>query len=306
RSSLKLKSFCGYTAPADAQTAEDFTVARKRGVAQEALWRIVYDHDYQPVENTPLTREVTDGQGALLRVEPRFVVPWTPADGSGWSVAPDNRRAFVFDGQSGGLRFDPDANPTKYPLTDWMAYDVTVNQSAAEGASARPPFDTFARGGYDPVQHPLHNVSDIKLHLYYTRQTGDGALVLRTTKLDHAFSVEILPGRARMHMSVGDAEPVLIGEASIPDVRRPMRIELVNADYRVSLSIDGREVLATNDEQYRPDIPWLIETELRGVERPKPRIAIEARDQTCRIEHLSIWRDVYYSWRTMRPIRAVN
>ncbi len=54
---------------------------------------------------------------------------------------------------------------------------------------------------------------------------------------------------------------------------KPIQVELTNVDYRVSLSLDGKEVFATNDAMYHPSISWLRT-------RPGPRPA-EAGGEKC-------------------------
>ena len=98
-----------------------------------------------------------------------------------------------------------------------------------------------------------------------------------------------------------------------------MHVEFSNVDYRVTLRIDGRDVLQTTEKDYAPDIGDL---QLRQEEWqrygqypgrfggtpsrhsppfPPPKVSITAKQQACEISHLSLWRDVYYT-----PILAGN
>lgn len=285
-----------YVGPADATSPGQFKIARKPRVVQEALWRIVYDHDFQPPPKG-LPRDVTNAANQIVRVEPAFRVPWRQVSGSGWGVPADNPRVFTFDNAagSGTLEFDADANPTKFALTDWLSYDVTVNQTTGHGAGARPPFDLFDRGGYVPGHHPLHNVSDVKLQFFHERLSGDGPLRIHLSRQSHRFVVELEPGRARLLHATGDGTPSEVSSADVPARRGPVRVELVHADYRLALRLDGREVLAF---EYEPDPAQLIADDVAGRAHPRPRIAIEADRQAARIAHLGLWRDVYYSSRT--------
>src|SRR5205085_30611 len=80
-----------------AKGSDEWVVQSKPHVAQEALWRIVYDNDFLPHR-------------------PDFVQPWQPADPSagGWVVgSPDNRsHELTFDGRrapgTSWLTFAPD------------------------------------------------------------------------------------------------------------------------------------------------------------------------------------------------------
>ena len=288
-----------YVGDSNATTPDQFKIARKPRVVQEALWRIVYDHDFQPPPKG-LPRDVTNASNQIVRVEPPFRVPWKQTVGAGWAAAEDNPRVFVFDNHTGAgtLEFDPDANPTKHALTDWLSYDVTVNQTSGHGAAARPPFDLFDRGGYVPGHHPLHHVSDIKLQFFHERISGDGPLQLLLTRRQHRFTVELAPEdgrvRARLLHALGDAAPTEVAGATAPSGKAPLHVELVHADYRLTLRLDGSEVLSF---EYDPQPAELVADDIAGRLPPKPRIAITASGQTARLSHLSLWRDVYYSSR---------
>jgi hypothetical protein len=75
----------------------------------------------------------------------------------------------------------------------------------------------------------------------------------------------------------------------------PFWIEFANVDYRVSLRVNGREVLATTPEQYSPDVEALLTEYRQRSPAPPPRMQITAADQTCAISHISVWRDIYYT-----------
>jgi signal peptidase I len=296
-----------YVAPSDFKDVTDFKIRRKPRYVQESLWRVVYDHDHQPGA-TPKPRQITDPALRVIGAEPPFVVPWKQVSGDGWTTPEGDRRTFAF-GKSGGggrLEFDADANPTKFALTDWLSYDVTINPPPGEATMFRPaPFDTFTTGGYAPFfygpngeridrpQVPLWNVSDVKLKLYYTRQSGNGPLRLTTTKQDLKFAAELTPGQAKLSITRPGAS-VESFTAPIAQTDRPMLVELVNADYRITLYVDGAPVLS---HEYDPDVAALVKADgdnFRPVRQPKPTIGIEAEDQQCSIAHLSLWRDVYY------------
>jgi signal peptidase I len=285
-----------YTGPYDADEPEQFRIARKDRAAQAALWRIVYDHDFQPVP-PGRPRDVTNAANQVVRVEPKFEIPWNLADGTGWKTDENDRRVFVFDQSAGAgaLRFNSAANPTRHPLTDWLAYDVTVNQSSAHGTNVRPLFDLFERGGYVRGQHPLSNVSDVKLAFHYHRLGGEGPLRLTLTKLDQVLVAEFVPGQVRLLHRDGEAgELRRVGETRAPEGVRPMRIEFVNADYRAQVIVNGQVLL---EHEYEPRLRELIEADVANREHPRPTIEIAAENQQSRVSHLSVWRDVFYASR---------
>jgi hypothetical protein len=167
----------------------------------------------------------------------------------------------------------------------------------------------------------------------YTRQAGTGPLRLTLTKLDHAFTAEILPGKVRLlhqtiHKDVPTQQITYRGpeeewaSADLPaSVAQPYHLEFTNVDYHVSLVVNGHTYLETTPEKYHPDIDDLIsklnqwknkswrranETQLMqdvlnsspfGV----PTIEITGAQQKCTLAHVALWRDIYYTpWDTTR------
>ena len=141
----------------------DFVVQTKPRKVQDALWRLVYDNDYFPQNNAPGRRNGS---------EPMWTQPWTQASGeSGWQ--PLAGRKFSFDNPSGAgeIFFNADANPetrvqrgpNSLALTDWLAYDVTMNQGPREDDALGP--DAHDR----LLVPPDDNVADVRLSFFYQR-----------------------------------------------------------------------------------------------------------------------------------------
>jgi signal peptidase I len=277
---------------------EKWTVQTKPRIVQDALWRIVYDADHLPGQAAPKTAGPSDANPRRIGFSPyvRWNEPWKEktAD-SGWRIG---GRSFTFASPQGAgtLRFDPHANAGRAwePFGDWLAYNWDT---------------TGHRRRHD------YTVSDLKLSMYYERQSGDGPLRLHLTKLGQTFTAELLPGRALLYRrsaglshevdetDLGDrlVEVGLNGIAS-----GAMRIDFANVDYRVALRINDQEVLATTPAQYapvldpeRPDSLVVLDRKRRnGVDPspfPLPDARVSAARQTCSITHLSLWRDVYYT-----------
>lgn len=273
---------------AQIRLASKFKVQTKPYKVQESLWRIVYDNDFYP---RGLDRSLQNAYGRIYGSDPPWQQPWRQLDGhNGWSQGegPAGKRNFVFSNLAGSstLRFDPSLNPLKFALTDWLAYDVTENQ----GPNSEP--DSYRKSSYTPE----NNVSDVKLSFYYHRQQGDGALRVQLTKLSDAFEAEITPDEARLIMN----GRTIAGPAPLPRHGGPILVEMINADYRVCLRIDSRELLSSTEQQYYPDIPALLEAFAANRSLPKPQVQITAEKQRCAISHLSLWRDVYYLNRGIR------
>jgi signal peptidase I len=277
-----------FTADDPAATKPDqFHIQTKPYVAQEALWRVVYDNDYHPRQ---IPRAGDNN---------KWVQPWTKAPGSdGWDLGNGlpSERAFRFDNPAGAgaIYFNASANPfytaqgvaQPHTFTDWVGYDVTMYQGPESRANT---FDSEVNGGSGAV------VTDLKLKFIYERQDGSGPLRLQMTKLDKTFVAELTPDGARLLMkSTGGTETPIGQPFKFAAGRAPVRVEFTNVDYRVSLRLDGREVLATTPDDYRPDVRALLTAYEEMHPTPPPSVQIAADSQKCTLTHVSLWRDVYY------------
>jgi len=264
---------------ADGSKIESYEIAQKPNYVQESLWRIVYDNDYYPQGITRFGFQNQDPH--------KWTQPWESKDAA-WSLgsSPTSGRIFLFNNPtgSGTLNFNRDANPEKHALTDWLAYDVAGPQDRGTRS-----FDNIRRGGGE------NNVSDLKLDLFYRRTSGAGPLRLILTKRDRTFIAEITDTSARLLMSVGNGAESSIGQpVSLTSTNAPRHLEFINADYRVSLRIDGVEVLATTSQDYRADPRKLLDAFQLNQSAPPPAVQIKAEKQSCELSHVKLYRDVYY------------
>lgn len=252
-----------YTAPVGTTDPTQFNIRRKTPDAQQALWRIVYHNDYYP-------------RAGVNRLHP-FEQPWRQRQGqSGWMLTEDRSEpaTFTFDGLSStaSIYYEKQANPYKYSLTDWLAYDE--NHQLGPG---------------------LNYVSDLKLDLHYTRRAGDGPLELKLSKRDDTFIAELLPDRVRMwHQPFGRPRRMIGERVMALSAGRPHHVEFMNVDYQITLQIDGRTVLQTSDEQYQPDIDALMVEYRAGDPAPPAAVEITASNQQSDIAHVGLWRDIFY------------
>jgi signal peptidase I len=274
-----------YVAPNDPNkdpTLDDFVVQTKPAKIQDALWRIVYDNDYYPQNKTTARVDGT---------EPTWKQPWTRQMGQdGWQSL--EGREFNFNNAHGAadIFFDPSLNPAKQALTDWLAYDITVNQGPDDRA------DSFTQRTYTPDD----NVSDVRLTFYYQRKTGDGPIRASLSKIDHTFIAELSQGKATLYQRIDDDPETVV--ASVPlniDTTQPTKIDFVNCDYQVTLRVNDKQIIQTTPQQYHPDIHRLFDAFAESRAMPKPSIRISAADQACTVSHVSLWRDIYYMNRAL-------
>ena len=285
---------------------EHFAIARKSDVAQSALWRVIYDDDHRP---QGLDRSYdTDRVGRPI-VDPPWQMPWKQVSGGGWSVIEASEGGgFRFEAPTGTgtLRFDGNANPHTFAFTDYLAYDINDSQLSARH------LDQFSADFAQRI-HPegpirLNRVSDLRLKLFYQRDSGQGPLLLTLSKRGDVFTARIGDGVARLEGHHADGTTMFqIEENTTVDFSRPRQIEFVNTDYRLQLRIDGRTVLETSDQDYSPDVAALLSEERRlhddedqGFVAPHPTVSISAADQVATLRHVSLWRDVFYTARDQR------
>lgn len=238
-------------------------IRRKPPAAQRALWRLVYDHDYVP------ERARAGG-------------PRSPA--WFWKSVGSNG-VWQFHGQF--IRADTRGQDEPAVL-QFLA--TRVNDFCGYN-SASPLADE------DRLV-----VSDVRVSTLFVPREGEGYVQFVLSKADDVFVARVeADGTVSLHRGRLNASepPVLLGQTSIGRLQpgQGLRISVSNVDYRVAVSIDGREVLATTDDQYAPDISWVAQTSIEDrpawLNRP-PLIQIAAQGLSLELRHLRVERDVYY------------
>jgi hypothetical protein len=249
---------------------------------QEALWRIVYDNDFYPQHPT------RDGQQD-------WVQPWKEDAGSGWDVGSSaaNGRTFKFNngGGTAELRFDPRANSTTQTLTDYLVYDLPQNLRRPNSAD----------------DEQVNQVSDLKLVAYYHRNSGDGPLELKLSRyesLDHTFTARITPDTVSLMHQTNIGTTQIGSTLRLADLGikpgAPIFVEFMNVDYQVTLRLNGKIVLQSKPADYAPNIDWL-QKQWSASKRRAGEAAIDATNQSCTLDHISLWRDIYYTRPQLRP-----
>ena len=256
------------------------TIERKPRHVQESLWIGVYDHDhFDPTEQR--------------------LVGWKPLEVDG--VIPDSwdtaRSEMVFDSAAEELHYIEFVGTT---IDDASAYN-------GDGVTGRP---TGLRRS---------TVGDVRLRLTWMPESPAGKLVLEMNRHRNRFIASLgVDGSARLErldVAANVAQPgaIELGQVSLSafPAGMPVSIEFANVDYRVSLRVAGKEVLATTDESYAPGSMHLAafcEAVALGRGEPdflKPSvIRIGARKMRCRLRHVVLDRDVCY--RSMRQLEAMG
>ena len=287
--------------PGSDSDSKTWKIQTKPRYAQDALWRIIYDHDYRPQENTLIPIRTASNQIVnVVRGDDGWRLPWVHGSNDGWDTGDQEKSRvmrFANLAGSGTLRFDHTAVPgykdksLRAPggyFTDWMAYDVSMH-------------------GPD---YTVYTVSDLRLCFSYQRLKGDGPLRAQLTKLNDKFALEIAADRVRLiHELPGGRKVELPALAAFDPsaARGPIRVDFSNADYQVSVRLNDELIFQTTDhrdprphppeQEYEPNVAELLARyhENRSASLPVPSVTIEASKQEATLSHVSLWRDVYYT-----------
>ncbi len=235
-----------------AELDKKLQIARKSEIAQKVLWKIAYDHDYPP-------KEIGDDQ-------PQWVVV---DDDSLWTI--DNRKLSI-----NGIGQPQQRVELSAKLDGFCSYNTLhrwVNRS---------------RNRHFPV-------SDLRVRFVLEFREESGAVRVGLTKRDDLFIGEILSdGTARIIRTLrdGSGEPTELCSTRIPNFDADRKIEFAfqNVDYRVELIVDGKTILATNNNQYAPELGQLRQTP--PPQTPPPYIA--ADNANIELTHVVVEVDQYY------------
>jgi signal peptidase I len=241
-------------------------IARKTRHAQGALWFPYYDHDCHPREPS-----------SAARYYPRWIAL---RENSGWS-----------------------ALDTRTPRFDGVDQPPAEIQFVTQPGDNPPPGEITDVYGYNAPAHPrLQNVvNDVRLSADVTIEAGNGYVELTTTKYADRFYARLYAdGRVTLEHGQADSERrELWKEASVAGPPRNVRFALANADYLVSVEIDGESVIQSTLEQYAVEPGQARENaELPGAKRV-PLVRVGAERVQASLAHVLIQRDVFYTSRSL-------
>ena len=248
---------------------ENWKIRRKSTDAQNAMWQVVFDNDYQP-----------DMSKFQARRHDRTPARWR-ARSDAWDLTGQDGRKFSFAGSDQVQPIFLDAH------REYFLPRYGYNNPMADR---------------DKVDIDSDVCSDLKLSCVWA--PGDNStLTMELSGMGYTFKVELTTaGKAALlcdapdgiennfqQLTEVDIEPVSPGEKR--------RVSLENVDYRVVVRIDGTEVLASTDEQYYPDVN-AIKARLAAAydnHLPTPQARISAAGGPCELTHVKVYRDAYYT-----------
>ena len=233
---------------------QPWQIRRKSPRAQETMWQIIYDNDYQPHDQP----DDKSRNGPPPRWE---------AQGQRWARSEnENGRTFRFTGGStpGDLVFR--ANRSKFLPT------YGYNSPSSERQS---------------IDHDVDVCTDLNLSLVLVPSAPDSSVQLTLTSFDHEFhglvradGTVVLSHRqgagAIQEWGRKTLQPLKIGQGT--------EVALTHVDFRVTLWIDGEKVLESTDKQYTYDLDQLRQRMLAaGLPRPNGWM------KGCPPEHIKKW-----------------
>jgi signal peptidase I len=237
----------------------DGVLVRKTRQELAAVQVLVHDNDYQPKKTAGLA--------------PR----WQPlAPASRWSA---RGTRLVFSPPQGSLAVPEDGSPEAF---DWLAYVHWPCTAQPRLRQTRSP--VLDNDSYNPsLTRPLNAVSDVLFTCRLRVQGTAGALALAAEDGPQRFVLVLEPGR-RAVLYGGEKQAVLLERPlEIRFRRSPLDIQFGLVDQQVLLAVEGRTIIRQAYERW----PGTRESTLRP-------LAIGARGLTVVLEHLRVWRDLYY------------
>ena len=232
-------------------------IARKTPVAQRSLWQTIYDNDYPP--RTP------------SNAQPH----WFAARGanSGWDLS------------SRQIRF--------YPC------ETRDDFIALTGKEIRASNAYNIRDNLSPV------VGDQRVRFVLTPKDAHGIVRIGLSKwgrnfravLDMSGAVSLTEAKDKDKEAEAESEQVMVSARLRPFVPgRAVEIHFENVDYRLALSVEGEEVLASSSDPSSPAYYAPEVTRLRRELRMQPVVPprIQAEDGAFELTHLAVDRDEYY------------
>ena len=187
------------------------------------------------------------------------------------------------------------AEPASGPDAGWTGLDTRVIHCSATAAEPRRLAlhrsirDTYA---YDEVPDRVP-VGDLRLRTEVTWSGGAGWLRVELERASRTFTADFhADGRVVLRMCVGDEPWRELGVARIAPWRKgaPRACEFTHVDRRVSVAVDGRELLATSERDY----PRTLVAAMTEPHRTGAKLALVAADAELELRGLRVDRDVYY------------
>ncbi len=284
----------------DANDGRGFQVRRKSNPrTQEAMWQVVYDNDYRP--NLALFDQY-NARSDRAKLSPPPA--WKPAEASDrqWDFSRQGGRVFSFAPAGGGA----------------AAESVLALHADREAFLPNYGYNR-ANVNYD---RETDIVSDLKLGVVFVPLEERCRVALELSSFEHVFRGELgADGTARLLCRLASSTAwTSWGATRLAklDLGRGRQVSLTNVDLRLTLWVDGQAVLESADrDPNQPGDPGRYPLSYADVKArmakaapseeggastsesplpiPTPQVRIAVADGQCRLEHIGLFRDVYYT-----------
>ncbi|MFO0830426.1 MAG: S26 family signal peptidase [Phycisphaerales bacterium] len=258
----------------------DWKCARKPEMAQRAMWQLVFDSQYSPLNPTRNSRRW-------------FSPPWLGADESGstagWKMGDNGVYEF---GGTGPTRLN--WRTAERPIDDWYPYDVEIYQL---GADIFPVSDVRMVVGVKPAAPGLKVSAVVRARGHNFRMEVDGTSV----------TVRMRPEQVD---EVGSAEPwTTLAQGTLPAALTPgvvTNLEFWHADQSVQVWVDDQKVAEgaydwTIGERLKHSVDLSLDdvaanplSLVNPSQYRTPQVRWEFSGGAFTLHRAALWRDIFY------------
>ena len=241
---------------------KEYQVATKPKAAQDAMWQLIFNNDYQP--------DYSKATGA-----PR----WEPAPGdkARWKAV-DAGRAFDFaGGRTATLEFHAD----RRSFLPHYGYNLPTDED-------------------NRISSEKDLVTDLRLSCLYVPTAAASSVSLGLTSFSDEFSVDLASdGKATIHYNT--LQGVSKQTIQLPPLTpgRGYELALEHADLGVRFYVDDSLVFQSNPEHYQVTYHDLVNRLNEPMRIRQPQVTLQADGGPCQLRHIKVMRDVYYTSTTL-------
>ena len=247
-----------------------FEIQRKTLRAQEAMWQVIFDNDYQP--GRPPGRYSSP-------VAPKWVA------GDEWKTEDWNRQ---FDLEEGHGKLELEAD--RFLFLPQYGYDLPILDNSSAGSRFINPNTDIC--------------TDLKLSMVWIPQNPQAKLTLQLTSFDNLFFGDVsADGSCRLRIRKEKNPNAKTTPKGTPDlekrlpqfqVGKPHRITLTHADLEATLWVDDQPVLRSTPNEYKVTYGQLKDLIKWSAQVPQPQVKVFAEGKQ-QVRHLQLMRDVFYT-----------
>ncbi len=251
-------------------------VRTKSREAQEAMWQVVFDNDYQP--HLPTLRRYAEQENVEVP-ERQWKAP------PEWDLSGDGGRVWRFSGpRETPVLFDAQ----REVFLPTYGYNLRDRELIPERTDS-------------PINPQKDVCTDLKLGFVLVPLGGrEGGVSLEIAALGHRYrGVLRYDGTAelwhRPEESDWPGEPVATGRTPALRPNVGHRVALTHADLTVTLWVDGRPIAKMSPEQYPLDYRALSDLYASDAPISPPEVQLAAFGADVELRHVRLVRDVYYT-----------